>query len=126
VSKLEDALSRQLVAVKAPPFEHEFRFSANHVGLGKGIKSRLKDAGLKDWRFDFAWPEIKLAVEVEGGIFVNGRHSRGAGFEGDCIKYGEAMKLGWNVYRCTGGMIKSGNALDTIEMMIDLLTNGES
>ena len=93
--------------------------------MGKGIKQRLKDSGLKDWRFDFAWPLLKFAVEVEGGIYVGGRHNRGAGFEADCIKYGEAMKLGWTVYRCTGGMIKSGQALHVIEVLIDHLTTSQ-
>src|ERR1041385_1632066 len=33
------------------------------------------------WRFDFAWPEGRLALEVEGGSFVAGRHTRGTPFE---------------------------------------------
>lgn len=66
------------------------------------------------WRFDLAWPGVKVACEIEGGIWANGRHTRGSGFEGDCIKYSEAAILGWRVIRVTGGMIEDGRALALI------------
>lgn len=75
------------------------------------------------WRFDMAYPDIKLAIEIEGGIWINGRHSRGKGFENDCIKYQEAMLLGWDIYRTTYGMITSGMAIDTIIKLIELKNN---
>ena len=102
-SSLETALALQIRALNLPEPEQEFRFH----------KTRR-------WRFDFAWPELMLAVEVEGGTFSNGRHSRGKGFEEDCIKYGSAMELGWNIYRCTGGMVKSGVAIDSIIKLIEM------
>lgn len=72
------------------------------------------------WRFDFANPELMLAIEVEGGTYSQGRHTRGKGFEADCEKYAEAMLLGWDVYRCTTGMVKSGKAFETIEKLMEL------
>lgn len=60
------------------------------------------------WRFDFAFVDRKIAIEVEGGIWSGGRHVRPAGFEGDCEKYNEATILGWKIYRLTPTMIKSG------------------
>lgn len=65
-------------------------------------------------KFDFAWPGRKIAVEVEGGTYSNGRHTRGKGYEGDCEKYNEAARLGWQVYRFTGGMVKDGRMLETM------------
>jgi len=65
------------------------------------------------WRFDFAWPEYMLAVEIEGGIWTNGRHSRGAGMEADMEKYNEAGILGWTVLRFSSRMIKTGVAIET-------------
>lgn len=78
------------------------------------------------WRFDFAMPALKLAVEVEGitwfgknknGTMKLGRHQSAKGIEGDLEKYGEAMKLGWNVYRCSQNMVKNGTAIDTIKIL---------
>jgi hypothetical protein len=70
------------------------------------------------WRFDFAWPSHHLAVEVEGGAWSGGRHTRGAGFEADCEKYAVAALLGWRVLRVTGSMIKDGRALEIIQTAI--------
>ena len=62
----------------------------------------------RKWRFDLAWPDLLIAVEVEGGIWTGGRHVRGEGYEGDCEKYNEAQLAGWMVLRFTPGMIKKG------------------
>ena len=78
----------------------------------------LAEAGLKDWRFDFAWPNLKLAVECEGGAWVGGRHTRGKGFLEDLRKYQAAQMMGWTVYRTAGELIKSGEAVNTIEELI--------
>lgn len=53
------------------------------------------------WRFDFAWPSKLLAVEVDGGVFSGGRHTRGAGFIEDQRKLNAAAVLGWRVLRVT-------------------------
>ena len=63
------------------------------------------------FRFDFAWPEVSIAVEIEGGTWVSGRHSRGAGFESDCNKYNFATRDGWRVYRFTTKMVESREAI---------------
>ena len=49
----------------------------------------------RKWRFDFASPSLKVAVEIEG----RGRHQSIAGFRGDCEKYNAATTMGWRVYR---------------------------
>src|SRR5215472_13591861 len=51
------------------------------------------------WKFDFAIPSKSLAIEIEGGIWSRGRHSRGAGYQSDLDKYNEAAVLGWTVLR---------------------------
>lgn len=47
------------------------------------------------FRADFAWPDRKLIVEVEGGTFTRGRHVRPLGFEHDCTKYNLAALQGF-------------------------------
>lgn len=79
----------------------EYRFGAMYSGgPGKGLRERLRASGLSDWRFDWAWVDHRVALEVEGGVFSGGRHTRGSGFVGDMSKYNAAGTLGWIVLRC--------------------------
>lgn len=73
-------------------------------------------AASRKWRFDLAWPNVKIACEIEGGIWIAGRHARGKGYEADCEKYSTAAALGWCVIRVTPGMIKSGKALELLSL----------
>lgn len=60
---------------------------------------------VRRWRFDFAWPDVRVALEVEGGVYSHGRHTRGSGFTRDVEKYNMAVMLGWAVLRVTGAML---------------------
>ena len=53
----------------------------------------------RGWRFDFAWPERKVAVEIEGGVWSKGRHTRGSGYINDMDKYNWATLEGWKLLR---------------------------
>lgn len=118
MSKAEEMLVLHLRA-EGIPAEREYRFGAEAAGgAGKGLRDRLAKAGLRDWRFDFAIPDQKLAIEVEGGGWTQGRHTRGAGFQADLEKYDAAMRLGWTVYRCSPEMVKSGRAIGTIKTIV--------
>lgn len=64
----------------------------------------------RKWRFDWAWPDEKVAVEQEGGIWIAGRHSRGAGMLKDFEKYNEAAIRGWRVLKFTPAQLKNGAA----------------
>ena len=119
MSKLEEALALQIRALKLPEPEREYRFAALATGgTGAGVRQRVKASGLKDWRFDFCWPDLMIAVEVEGGAWVGGRHTRGEGFLADLRKYEAAQRMGWVIYRTAGELIKSGNAVATIEALM--------
>ena len=119
MSKIEDLLAFHLDAIGLEPVR-EYRFAALTVGSGAGVRKRLSDAGLKDWRFDYAFPAHKLAVEVEGGGWTGGRHTRGKGFADDLWKYHKAMDMGWVVYRCDGAMVRSGAAVALIEKLLKI------
>lgn len=90
-------LERQLEAIGLPKPEAEFRFHPT-----------------RKWRFDYAWPERSLAAEIEGGAFVGGRHTRGAGFVRDLEKYNTAVLLGWKVLRFTPTAVRNGEALNVL------------
>lgn len=69
---------------------------------------------VRKWRFDFAIPECKLAIEVEGGSYTIGRHQTAIGFEKDLEKYNSAARLGWLLLRYTTSMVKNGVAIAEI------------
>lgn len=66
------------------------------------------------WRFDYAWPDALLALEVEGGAFTRGRHTRGKGFIADMEKYSEAAVRGFAVVRVTPQQLATPYTLDLI------------
>jgi len=51
------------------------------------------------WRFDFAWPAHKLAIEIDGGLWVDGAHNRGAALLKQYEKSNAATLAGWRVLR---------------------------
>lgn len=55
------------------------------------------------WRFDFAWPTVRVAVEIEGGTYSRrrSRHTTGSGHQSDCEKYNAAAIAGWCVLKYT-------------------------
>lgn len=78
----------------------ERQFAMVWRGVGGPVPvPEFRFCATRRWRFDFAWPEAMLAVEVEGGHWAQGRHTRGSGFEGDAEKYLEATLGGWTVLR---------------------------
>ena len=81
-SRLEERFLMLWKHVKGPDLEIEYRF--HHEGR---------------WRADFAHLEARVLIEIEGGIWVNGRHNRAAGFNADLEKYMEAGLAGWRVLR---------------------------
>ena len=92
-TKLEDLFIDQMEKLGVPAWEREHQF-----------------AKPRRWRFDFAWPDRKLAVEIDGGTWSGGRHVRGAGYRKDCVKLNTAALRGWTVLRYTSDVIRSGAA----------------
>lgn len=61
-----------------------------------------------DYRFDFAWPASRLAVEIDGGQWKpgGGRH----GSDTDRHKLNLAAIAGWRVMRYSPAMLKADPA----------------
>jgi hypothetical protein len=72
------------------------------------------------WRFDWAWPKHRIALEVEGGAFVRGRHVRGKGYIEDMHKYNTAQLLGWIVLRVTPDALASTRTFDLLQRAFSL------
>jgi very-short-patch-repair endonuclease len=80
MGKMTDLYSETFKAYGLPEPVREFKFHPT-----------------RRWRFDFCWPQQKLAVELNGACFTQGRHTRGAGFVKDMQKLNAAQELGWVV-----------------------------
>lgn len=66
------------------------------------------------WRFDYAIPEHKIAIEVEGGVWTGGRHTSPKGFLNDMEKYNTATVMGWRVLRTIPDELCSNATLNMI------------
>lgn len=116
-------IEHQIQLAGIPEPHTEFQFAA-HIG--------------RNWAFDFAWIDPRIALEVEGGGFgryvvitsgherrkgkdipikpgtairFGGRHNTGAGLQADAEKYNRAAILGWLVIRATTTMVRDGHAI---------------
>lgn len=74
---------------------------------------------VRGWRFDYAFLDRKIGVEIEGGVWSGGRHTRGSGFLGDMEKYNEAGKMGWRIFRFTPTQLKKGEAQAFIKTVME-------
>jgi len=54
----------------------------------------------RKWRFDICWPDDKVAIEVDGGIWISGGHNRGAQMKKDWEKRNTATSMGWRILYC--------------------------
>lgn len=95
MSHAEDLMAFQIRCTKLPAPQREYRFFPE-----------------RKWRADFGWPEQRVLLEVEGGVWVQGRHTRGTGFVADLEKYNKAATLGYLVLRVTPDMVVAGEALE--------------
>ena len=78
----------------------------------------------RKWRFDFAITEHpygnrRTAIEIEGGAFIQGRHTRGVGFIKDMEKYNFAALLGWRVLRFVPSQVLDGTAIAFIKRVLE-------
>ena len=83
-SRLESKFALYWRSFNGPELEREFRFHAE-----------------RKWRADFAHIESRTLIEIEGGLWIQGRHNRPQGFAADAEKYLEAALAGWRVLRLT-------------------------
>lgn len=102
------------------PFPKELSVGEEEFALHCRVKNLTPEREVKlipgrEWRFDFWFPDHKLAVEIEGATrFGKSRHSMGEGFENDARKYNAAAISGIRVLRFTTKMVKSCEAIDTV------------
>lgn len=100
-----DTLVFQCKAVGLPEPDREFRFARPRM-----------------WRADLVFGlghlSSPLIVEIQGGVFVAGRHARGVGIEKDYEKAAAALMMGYRVLNVTPRHIQQGKAVLWIEALL--------
>ena len=74
---------------------------------------------IRKWRFDFCWPDQKVALEIQGGIFFNGRHSRGAAMLKEWEKLNTAAGMGYRLLYCQPADCTKAATIDAIKAALD-------
>ncbi len=68
----------------------------------------------RNWRLDFAWPDRKLGIEVQGYAHrIKGR------FEADIEKRAILMLKGWKIMEVSGKSIKDGVAIEWVKRLLE-------
>src|SRR5574337_580463 len=89
-SPIEARFALQLRALKAPEWERNFRFHPD-----------------RRWELDFAWPEDRFAVEIDGEV-----HRIKERFHSDIEKHATALRMGWKILRLDGRAVRAGAGVD--------------
>lgn len=112
--------------IPAPLTEHKF---AEHIRY----KDKAGANRTRGWRFDYAWSLErkwvfgippgsipKVALEVQGGCFAGGRHSRGGALRQEHHKLNTAAELGWRVIYCFPETLLTTATANTIKKCLGL------
>lgn len=84
-----------------------------HAGLPIG-EPQFRFVPGRQHRFDRAWPQHKVAVEVQGGVWSDDGHGRKSMVARDCLKLSLAAAFGWRCLPLTREMIEDGTAVNLI------------
>ena len=95
-----DALVHQIDLAGLPAPAREYRFAP-----------RVDGKPVRRWRFDCAWPDQLVALEIDGGVFAGGRHGGQRSVVRDLEKRAVAACLGWRVVPVTPSQVRSGIAV---------------
>ena len=98
ISHLEEAFERSILRYELPQPVREYKFH--------------------NWRYDFAWPRLKVFVEIDGGTFNGGDHARGKGYQRDCKKNNQAQVEGWAVLRADREMVGTYDFAQIVKKML--------
>lgn len=100
-SKLEEEVAKQIAASNLPEPEREYQFHPT-----------------RKFRFDFAWAREKVALEVQGGTWIGGRHTTGAGLSKEYEKSNLAQIANWTVLQVTTDDVKHGRVVPLLEQVL--------
>lgn len=107
-------LARAKAEANRSKHNHKIYLAWKAAGIGEPI-TELQFLKERKWRFDFAWPEERIAIEVNGGG-GRGRHNTVIGNTKDSEKLNAAQVAGWIVLQYTVISVK-----DSVQIAADLI-----
>ena len=84
---------------KLPKYDAFCLLLRQHLGAEVVAEHRFHPTRM--WRFDYALPSHRIAIEIDGGVWIEGRHNRPKGYIADLDKFNHAAALGWRVLKFT-------------------------
>ena len=75
---------------------------------------------VRKWRFDYAFVEKKVAVEVDGGVWIGGRHNRPLGYKNDMEKFNAAATMGWLILKFTPDELYKNETFEMIKITLNI------
>jgi very-short-patch-repair endonuclease len=90
---------------------------------GVEVVKELQFHPTRRWRFDYAFPFLMVAVEVDGGVWSGGRHINPAGYINDIEKLNTAASMGWLVLRITTDDRFASKTFDLIKKAVEYRLN---
>ena len=97
--------------------EEAFAFQLSAIGLD-GFVRESRAIPERRFRFDFAFVPERVLIEIQGGTWNRGAHSRGAGLARDYEKLNLSTSNVWRVLQFDTNMIKSGEAIRMAEQIL--------
>ena len=94
--------------------EAMFWLQLRAAGIQEGWTQQVKAVPGRQFKFDFCHAERRILVEVQGGNYQHGAHSRPMGLKRDYTKANLAQRHGWKIYQFDGDMVNDGEALDWV------------
>src|ERR1700759_2223995 len=104
-------IERERAKAKREFYEATFLQHAKAMKIDVGMEREFAFHPTRKFRFDYAWPLSKVALEIQGGEWMGkSGHKTAFGMQRDCEKGSEALMLGWRVVHATGRQVMLGQA----------------
>lgn len=111
-------LAKAKAKTRRESLELTLLYQLRALGLTDGLRTQHIFHPARAWRLDFSWPDRLVAMEVDGGTWIGGAHSRGKGQEMDCEKMAAAVIMGYRVMRATTNQVKNWSAARWLEAVL--------
>lgn len=115
----------KLTAKSSNKIKSDFYTQVLKKEIGVEVVKEYRFDALRMFRFDYAIPELRIAIEIDGGLWIagGGRHNRASGFINDMEKLNLATSKGWRILRFTHTTKLLQQSMDIIKNTINYKTN---